>query len=399
MLEPVLVSFRIGGWVNNQFLQSKSWLEPWQNIWLGLRDRDWSGVLALHLATILWASTFLVVKDAVGNVPPSLLIFCRFAFAAVVLVSFLRRSSLALWLAGLENALWFTLIYATQTFGLQVSSASQGAFISALYVVLVPLILRFSGRRVRLIEWWAAITAIFGTWLLSGNGQSGEGGLWFVASTVFSAIQTVRGESLSKRFSSWPLTAATVVCGVGLSLVWVAFDHPVFRLEAMPWLALAFLGVVVTGFGTWLMAFGQARVSGTRTAVIFALEPVWAAALAGMFLAERLGVFGWFGGALVIAANVLPQWFTDLYAKRQPVSSSPVSSPPVSSPVEVPTSTLAVMNVQRWRLENTRTGVALEFDRLADLRSWLERDEVQPELVFPMRDAHRVSAQGFREVV
>lgn len=93
--------------------------------------------------------------------------------------------------------------------------------------------------------------------------------------------------------------------------------------------------------------------------MIFALEPVWAAGLAGMFLAERLGVFGWFGGALVVA-NVLPGWLLARHSKLQAVR-------PVLAPV-------MVRQAQRWRLENTRTGATLEFDRLADLRSWLEAD-------------------------
>jgi drug/metabolite transporter (DMT)-like permease len=287
-------------------LYLRMWLK---RLSLALSGFRWLGVLALHFATLLWASTFLVVKDAVSSVPPSVLILCRFALAALVFAPFLRRSSaslngcshLQLWLAGFENAVWFTLIYATQTIGLQSSSASRSAFISVLYVALVPLVMRFSGRRVRLVEWLAVLVGVVGIWLLTApSGQAAAGDAWVFASVIFAAIQLVRLEVLSARFASWPLTAVTVWCGMILSLVWVGVDAGASRLGLLnaatfPWWQVAYLGVIVTGLGTWLMVFGQARVSGLGSAMIYALEPVWAASLAAFVLGE-LWVVRWSDG-------------------------------------------------------------------------------------------------------
>jgi drug/metabolite transporter (DMT)-like permease len=348
-----------------------------------LRSSGWLGVIALHAATLLWASTFLVVKDAVSSVPPSVLILCRFALAAMVFAPFLRLSSkmldgrahLQLWLAGFENAVWFTLIYATQTIGLQSSSASRSAFISVLYVALVPFVMRFLGRRIRLIEWLAVLVSVFGIWLLTApSGQAALGDAWVFASVIFSAIQLVRLEVISTRFASWPLTAVTVWCGMILSLAWVGVDASASRLEtfsaSFPLWQLAYLGVMVTGLGTWLMVFGQAQVSGLRAAMIFALEPVWAAMLAAVFLGERLGVFGWCGGVLVLVANLLPA----IWSKSQ-INTAAWEPQPIP---------------QRWRLENTRNGSSVEFSQLSDLRRWLERErEPEPFLLnmsWPIQD-------------
>jgi drug/metabolite transporter (DMT)-like permease len=353
-----------------------------------LRSSGGLGVTVLHAATLLWASTFLVVKDAVSSVPPSVLILARFTLAALVFAPFLRRSSAALngrahlqlWLAGLENAVWFTLIYATQSIGLQSSSASRSAFISVLYVALVPLVMRFSGRRVRLVEWLAVLVAVLGIWLLTApSGQAASGDAWVFSSVIFGAIQLVRLEVLSVRFASWPLTAVTVCCGVILSLVWLAFDVRGLHLELLgrvsfPWWQVVYLGVIVTGLGTWLMAFGQARVSGVRTAMIFALEPVWAALLAAV-LGERLGLLGWCGGVLVVAANVLPNLLPNAWLTSR--------SKPWSESVPLPEP-----KRQRWRLENTRNGSSIEFSQLSELRRWLER-EPEPLLLnmsWPVQD-------------
>jgi drug/metabolite transporter (DMT)-like permease len=359
-----------------------------------LRSSGGLGVTALHAATLLWASTFLVVKDAVSSMPPSVLILARFVLAALVFAPFLRRSSAALngrahlqlWLAGLENAVWFTLIYATQSIGLQSSSASRSAFISVLYVALVPLVMRFSGRRVRLVEWLAVLVAVLvavlGIWLLTApSGQAASGDAWVFSSVIFAAIQLVRLEVLSVRFASWPLTAVTVCCGVILSLLWLVFDLRGAHLGLLdrvsfPWWQVVYLGVIVTGLGTWLMAFGQARVSGVRTAMIFALEPVWAASLAAV-VGERLGLLGWCGGVLVVAANVLPNLLPNTWSK---------SIPPLPKP-----------SSQRWRLENTHNGSSIEFSQLSDLRRWLER-EPEPVLVNMSWPVQNRSVQD-REVV
>ena len=60
---------------------------------------DWLGWFALHAATVLWASTFLVVKDTLGSVAPSLIVLARFLLAALALAPFLRRHHPALWRA------------------------------------------------------------------------------------------------------------------------------------------------------------------------------------------------------------------------------------------------------------------------------------------------------------
>ena len=290
-------------------------LEQWRS---SPRHSAWLGVLALHLATVLWASTFLVIKNAVSSVPPSLLICCRFALATLMLAPFLRGSSWALWRAGLENAVWSTLIYATQTIGLQSSSASRSAFISVLYVAVVPLFLFACGRRVRKLEWLAVLVALFGIWLLTvPAGQATAGDVWVLLSVLVMALQLIRLEVLCQQFASWSLTAVTVCCGTLLSLVWLAIEAPGLRLEwqTFPFWQVIYLGVIVTGLGSWLMVAGQARVSGVRTAVIFALEPVWAAALAAM-IGERLALMGWLGGVLVVGANVLPNLWSVWHRPR-----------------------------------------------------------------------------------
>ena len=124
--------------------------------------------LALLLTTFIWAATFPATKLALEQVLPFSFLFLRFLFGtlAVGLVSAcvwrtLRRDAATLRMAAIASLFLF-IGYATQTVGLQYTTASNSAFITALYVVLVPLFLRRFDAKL----WTALALAVAGLWLL-----------------------------------------------------------------------------------------------------------------------------------------------------------------------------------------------------------------------------------------
>lgn len=96
------------------------------------------GLLALNLLTLIWGTTFVVVKGAVEGMAPSLLILLRFGVAALFFLPWLFRLPAGAFGPGMELAFWLFVGYASQTLGLAHTSASRSAFITALSVVLVP---------------------------------------------------------------------------------------------------------------------------------------------------------------------------------------------------------------------------------------------------------------------
>lgn len=106
------------------------------------------GVLLLSLTTFLWGTTFVVTKAVLGRFPASQLIFARFLIAAILFLPFLRFGR-RLWLAAIELGVLLWLGYATQTIGLQYTTVSRSAFITALHVILVPVLVALLGRRLR----------------------------------------------------------------------------------------------------------------------------------------------------------------------------------------------------------------------------------------------------------
>ncbi|GLV48059.1 transporter [Thermus sp. LT1-2-5] len=264
-----------------------------------------AGLLALNLLTLIWGTTFVVVKGAVGEMAPSLLVLLRFLVASAFFLPFALRLPKGIFGPGLELALWLLLGYASQAVGLLYTSASRSAFITALNVVLVPLLLHLAGRRVRGV-WLAAVLALLGVGLLSYDPEQpplNVGDLWTLLTALTYALYIVRLEVHAKAYPSLPLTAVQVLGTALLALPWALGEG--VRLEGVPWGAVLYLGVVATALTTWLQTWGQRRVPAPQAAILYTLEPVWATLFAFLLLGERLGLAGLLGAFLVVLATSL----------------------------------------------------------------------------------------------
>ncbi len=264
-----------------------------------------AGALVLVLLTLIWGSSFAVIRGAVASFPPSLLVFLRFLVAALLFVPWLVRRR-GWGLAGLELGFWLVLGYGTQAVGLATTTAGRSAFITALSVVLVPVFAGALGRAVPRRVWLGAALAFAGVGLLTYDGAPpNRGDLWTLGTAVTYAILILRLEDYARRLSVGRLTLAQIFGVLAWSALWVAIDRP--APAAVPWPAVVYLGVVATALATWLISLGQSRVSAAEAAVIYALEPVWAAIFAYLLLGEALGPRGLLGGGLVLAATLYSQ--------------------------------------------------------------------------------------------
>src|SRR5699024_2620687 len=265
-----------------------------------------SGVMVLLVVSMLWGSTFEAIKGVVDHTAPSILILGRFLIAALVFLPWLPRRT-AIWRAGLELGFWLCLAYATQTIGLQYTSASQSALIIVLNVILVPLLAALGGHRTTPPVWLSALLAILGVGLMT-NGLSGLniGDAWTLVCALGYAVYVLRLAAFARRFPVLALTG-TQLCGVTLfALLWVGAEQPDFG--DLPWAVLLYLGLATTALTTWLQTWGQRFIGAAEAAVIYTLEPVWAAVFAVVILAEFIGLLGWLGALLICIATLVSQW-------------------------------------------------------------------------------------------
>lgn len=266
--------------------------------------------LALLLSTLIWGATFPATKAALDQVSTLTFLFVRFlvgaglALSCVLMLSgrlryerdLLRRAGIA--------TVWLFLGYITQTLGLESTTASNSAFITTFYVVLVPLFLfRFDAQ-----TWSAAALAVVGLWCLINPAETvNVGDLWTLACAAAFAAHIACLETYSRQGDAWSLFVWQMVMVTGIFAVTVLFEpKPLAGLGTTPVLLTAFVvtGVLATGaFAVQMWA--QQQLPAQKVALIFALEPVYAAWLSWQFLGEQLGLRAWIGCALVLSAVAL----------------------------------------------------------------------------------------------
>ncbi len=266
------------------------------------------------LVTILWGTTFPLVKQVTDTVSPAVLVALRFSIGILVLLPFLKGNR-ALWRDGLILGLLNFASYMAQAIGLTLISSNRSAFITGLNVVMVPLGLALLLRQKVLPKIWAAVMlALFGIFLISAESGGGfsSGDLWTLGCASFYAVYILYLERVSHH-NSLALTAVQMLVVAVCAWLFSIPDllnsgiHSGIHLSAESIPKILYLAVFATAGTTLLMAFGQRLVAASEAAIIYALEPVFAAFFAYIWIGETLGVKGWVGGAAIVVAMVVSQ--------------------------------------------------------------------------------------------
>ncbi|BFO53582.1 MULTISPECIES: DMT family transporter [Comamonadaceae] len=280
------------------------------------------GLLALLLVTMVWGTTFPAMKMLSAHLDALQIIWMRFAIALAVLSPMwrgMRRAELGWGL--LLGGLLF-LAFWLQIEGLARTSSNRNAFVTGLNVLVVPLLaMAVLGRRYGWTLWAACGMALAGMGLMFHENEPWNlGDTLTLASTVFYAIYILALEECARRTAAAPLRAtrmaamqALVMFGAATVLVGVRHDGhatsmaQIAQLPGDAWAAVAYLGVVASVLVVTLQAWGQQRVDAMRSAIVFGLEPVFAALTAWVLIGERLGWAGVCGAALIVGALIVSQ--------------------------------------------------------------------------------------------
>jgi drug/metabolite transporter (DMT)-like permease len=266
--------------------------------------------LALFLTTVIWGGTFPATKAALAQIPPLSFLLLRFALGAMlvglwfaVVRGRLYRDRALLAASGTATCFLF-LGYVLQTVGLRYTAASNSAFLTALYVIFVPLILRRFDGRILL----ATAVAVVGLWFLIKPGSSMNiGDLLTLGCALAFAGHIACLERFTRKFDApsllaWQMAVVTLLF-VPLTW-WEEAPASAFSPTGVLLVGLAITGGLATGaFAVQMWA--QQTVPAHQVALVFASEPVYAAWLSWYFLGETLDFQGWVGSALILLAVVI----------------------------------------------------------------------------------------------
>jgi drug/metabolite transporter (DMT)-like permease len=302
--------------------------------------------LLLLGVVLVWGSTFNLVKSALTDATPLTFNLVRMALAAAVLLAInagtlreLTRSDLAL---GAGAGLFLALGYQFQTAGLNHTTPSKSAFLTGLVVVIVPLlsaipsIARPGSPKPGLDIYAGAALAFGGLILLTTKPAPGT--------SFFAELRTGfgLGETLSLlcaiAFAAHLLTlarAAHAVSARRLGTLQITFaalfmlltlplgGQPHFHSSKTLWIALGVTSLLATAAAFTIQSWAQQHIPASHMAVIFTLEPVFAAVISWLFFHERLGHRALAGAALILLGILL--------AELQPTSRRPAPLLPVGA--------------------------------------------------------------------
>lgn len=264
--------------------------------------------IALIAVTAVWGSTFLLVHWAMQHSGPWFFVGIRFLIAGLISVVIFRRALRGMrWRdigAGVAIGVMIYLGYGLQTVGLQTIDSSTSAFITAMYIPLVPLaqwaVFR---KRPPAMAFVGAALAFLGLLFIAGPDAFaltlGSGEILTLVSTLPIAAEIILISVFAGRIDLGRITIVQLLTAGALGIL----TMPVVG-EGLPEFSWIWVGCAV-GLGAasciiqLTMNWAQKSVSPTRATIIYAGEPVWAAVI-GRIAGERLPLPALIGGALVV---------------------------------------------------------------------------------------------------
>jgi drug/metabolite transporter (DMT)-like permease len=306
--------------------------------------RSTRAVFALLGVTLLWGWTFVWMKEGVEAAESELgargvvagvglFMALRFALAAVVLLALpaVRRGlDASAWRAGAAIGAPLLVGFLLQMFGLRGVSPAVSAFLTSLYVLFTALILLARTRRAPgLALIIGALLATFGAGFIGGPPQLsyGLGELLTIACAFVFAIHILVTDYATKRAAPMPATFATmlfvaagsaVVIAIGCALDGGPTGAGLARLAmsvdfARPMLLASLFATVIA---LSLMNVFQRELDPVRAAIVYALEPVWAACISIALGREHVSGWLWLGGGALLAGNLIAELGPQIAARR-----------------------------------------------------------------------------------
>jgi drug/metabolite transporter (DMT)-like permease len=272
--------------------------------------------LALVAVAFVWGVTFVVVQDALADISPHYFNAIRFSLACAFLAIFywrrLRGISRSTLFTGMFIGLFLFAGYAFQTVGLQYTSASNSGFITSMSVVLVPIMTAIILRRVpTLYAIIGTCCATLGLALLSlsqGLSQINFGDLLTFLCAIGFALHIIMVGKYAPQHDSALLTITQIGTVAVASLVFGVFtEAPPQTFTSSVWIALLTTAIFATALAFLIQNTVQKFTSPTHTAIIFTLEPVFAALTAFLFAGELLTRNQLIGCGLILAGMLIAE--------------------------------------------------------------------------------------------
>ena len=286
------------------------------------------GSLSLLLATVIWGFAFIAQSVGMELIGPFTFQAIRCGLAVLFLIpcaflpdigkcgfqeSLAKWKNPALWKSGAICGCALFAASSLQQIGLIYTDAGKAGFITAMYIVLVPVLRLFLGKKIPKTAFLSVILAVVGLYLLScmGVSQINVGDICLMFCALAFAVQINCVGHFSKGQDGFRMNCVQSLTVALLSIPFVVFTETVDVSNVLAcWFPLCFAGALSMGLAYSLQIIGQQHLEPTTAALIMSLESVFAALGGWWLLEERMTGWELLGCGLVFAAVILSQFPT-----------------------------------------------------------------------------------------
>lgn len=289
------------------------------------------GILAsggLILTSAIWGFAFVVVKDSVDTIPPVYMVSIRYTIAAVllgfVLIPQFKKLNRYYWIHGAVTGLMLALGYITQTIGCKYTTAGKNAFLTTIYVILIPLISwPLNKKRPHFVVFLSAVMALVGIGLLALRNEGGVlgfnvGDILTLICGLFYALHIIFTAKFSKDKNPVILTwiqfiVAAVFSWAVSPLIDGSFSVALLKSSRVIF-SMLYLGIFSSLVAFLLQNICLKYMESSLASLFLSLESVFGVIFSAIFLRERMTLVMIIGCVLIFAAITIADQF---HAKKQ----------------------------------------------------------------------------------
>ena len=279
------------------------------------------GPLCLFLCSLFWGIAFAAQSNAMNYMGPYTFVFLRSAITSLVLFSVHplmvrmrmipaenRENRASLWKVGALCGMFLVAATLLQQIGLVTTSTAKSGFITALYIVIVPILGLFIGKKPQITILLGVAMSLVGLYFLCMKDalRIDPGDLLTFFSAIVFALHILVIDRFGGNLDSVKLSAVQFLfAAVCSGILAFTLETPTFENFAACWTSVVYVAVFSGALGYTLQIAGQKSTDPTIASLIMCLESVFAAVGGWILLDQRLSGHEMLGCALMLGASIV----------------------------------------------------------------------------------------------
>ena len=271
----------------------------------------------LLIAATIWGTAFVAQRSGMDYLGPFAFTFLRNMIGAAVLIPVIlmskekSESSKALIISGVLSGIALGLATCLQQYGMLYTSVGKAGFLTALYIIIVPVLGIFFKKKCPLVVWIAVVMAIIGVYLLciTEGFSINKGDIFEFLCAIAFAVQILIISKYSHRVNAYRFACIQFLTAGFFALIpmFIAGEGFTWAQIQMGWFPLVYTGVLSSGVAYTLQIVGERDLNPAAAALIMSLESCISAISAWLILGQSLSLREIIGCVIMFAAIILVQ--------------------------------------------------------------------------------------------